>query len=157
MPETVVLRGNTSETTTVHIPDLLYIEAVGNYVKIYQLRDGQVHNDIIEAVGNYVKIYQLRDGQVHNDMLRATSKQMEEDLSSYPMIVRCHRAFLVNLQQVERIISQAGTMRRHDATAHQALQRVTSRLSQQYGPSQGNNQEGNQRVKILTQEANFWC
>ena len=88
MPSTVVLRGNTSETTTVHIPDLLYIEAVGNYVKIYQ----------------------LRDGQVHNDMLRATSKQMEEDLSSYPMIVRCHRAFLVNLQQVERIISQAGTM-----------------------------------------------
>ena len=88
MPSTVVLRGNTSETTTVHIPDLLYIEAVGNYVKIYQ----------------------LRYGQVHNDMLRATSKQMEEDLSSYPMIVRCHRAFLVNLQQVERIISQAGTM-----------------------------------------------
>ena len=85
---TVVLKGNTSETTTVHIPDLLYIEAVGNYVKIYQ----------------------LRDGQVHNDMLRATSKQMEEDLRSYPMIIRCHRAFLVNLQQVERIISQAGTM-----------------------------------------------
>ena len=87
-PSTIVLKGNTSETTTVHIPDLLYIEAVGNYVKIYQ----------------------LRDGQVHNDMLRATSKQMEEDLRHYPMMVRCHRAFLVNLQQVEQIISQAGTM-----------------------------------------------
>jgi DNA-binding LytR/AlgR family response regulator len=52
----------------------------------------------------------LRDGKVFNDMLRATSKQMEEDLRPYPMIVRCHRAFLVNLQQVEQIISQAGTM-----------------------------------------------
>ncbi len=43
-------------------------------------------------------------------MLRATSKQIEVDLGAYPMIVRCHRAFLVNLQQVEQIISHAGTM-----------------------------------------------
>ena len=86
--QSITLTGTTSETVTVHIPDLLYIEAVGNYVKIYQ----------------------LSDGQVRNDMLRATSKQMEDDLRAYPMIVRCHRAFLVNLQQVEQIISRAGTM-----------------------------------------------
>ena len=88
LAQTITLTGTTSETVTVHIPDLLYIEAVGNYVKIYQ----------------------LSDGQVRNDMLRATSKQMEDDLRAYPMIVRCHRAFLVNLQQVEQIISRAGTM-----------------------------------------------
>ena len=87
-PDTITLAGTTSESVTLQVPDLLYIEAVGNYVKIYQ----------------------LRDGQVHNDMLRATSKQMEEDLQAYPMIVRCHRAFLVNLQQVEQIISKSGTM-----------------------------------------------
>lgn len=85
---TITLTGTTSETVTVHIPDLLYIEAVGNYVKVYQ----------------------VRDGQVHNNMLRATSKQIEEELSAYPMIVRCHRAFLVNLGQVERIVSKSGTM-----------------------------------------------
>ncbi len=88
LPQAITLTGTTSETVTVHIPDLLYIEAVGNYVKIYQ----------------------LSDGQVRNDMLRATSKQMEDDLRPYPMIVRCHRAFLVNLQQVEQIVSRAGTM-----------------------------------------------
>ena len=43
-------------------------------------------------------------------MLRATSKQMEDDLQAYPMIVRCHRAFLVNLQQVEQIVSRTGSM-----------------------------------------------
>ena len=43
-------------------------------------------------------------------MLRATSKQMEETLQPYPMIVRCHRAFLVNLQQVEQIVSHSGSM-----------------------------------------------
>lgn len=88
LPQAITLTGTTSETVTVHIPDLLYIEVVGNYVKIYQ----------------YI------DGQVRNDMLRATSKQIEDDLRAYPMIVRCHRAFLVNLQQVEQIISRAGTM-----------------------------------------------
>ena len=88
LPHTVTLTGSTSETVMLHIPDLLYIEAVGNYVKVYQ----------------------LRDGQVQTDMLRATSKQIEEDLRAYPMIVRCHRAFLVNLQQVEQIVSRAGAM-----------------------------------------------
>ena len=43
-------------------------------------------------------------------MLRATSKQMEETLKDYPTVVRCHRAFLVNLAQVEKISSQSGTM-----------------------------------------------
>lgn len=88
LPQTITLTGSTNETVELHIPDLLYIEAVGNYVKVYQ----------------------LSDGQVQTDMLRATSKQMEDDLRHYPMIVRCHRAFLVNLQQVEQIISRAGTM-----------------------------------------------
>ena len=88
LPQTITLTGTTSDTVKVHIPDLLYIEAVGNYVKIYQ----------------------LSEGQVRADMLRATSKQMEDDLRAYPMIVRCHRAFLVNLQQVEQIVSRAGTM-----------------------------------------------
>jgi DNA-binding LytR/AlgR family response regulator len=85
---TAVLTGSTSETVTLHVPDLLYIEAVGNYVKVYQ----------------------WRDDQVHVDMLRATSRQMEDTLKAYPMIVRCHRAFLVNLRQVEQIVSRTGTM-----------------------------------------------
>lgn len=84
----ITLTGTTSETVTLDIRDLLYIEAVGNYVKVYH----------------------LDDGQVRCDMLRATSKQMEDDLRDYQMIVRCHRAFLVNLQQVEKIVSQSGAM-----------------------------------------------
>lgn len=87
-PQDITLTGSTSETVTLKVSDLLYIEAVGNYVKIYH----------------------LKDNQVHTDMLRATSKQMQEDLREYPMIVRCHRAFLVNLGQVEKIFSQAGSL-----------------------------------------------
>lgn len=85
---TIVLTGTTSETVTLKVADLLYVEAVGNYTKVYQ----------------------WRDDQVHCDMLRATSRQIEEDLKAYPTIIRCHRAFLVNLGQVDRIVSHAGTM-----------------------------------------------
>jgi DNA-binding LytR/AlgR family response regulator len=84
----VILEGTTSENVCLRIMDLLYIEAVGNYVKVYH----------------------WTDGQVRSDMLRATMKQMEDDLAAYPTIVRSHRAFLVNLQQVEKIISRAGNM-----------------------------------------------
>lgn len=86
--ESVTLSGTTSEKITLNIDNLLFIETVGNYVKICH----------------------LRDKQVRTDMIRATSKQMEDDLHDYPMIVRCHRAFLVNLAQVEQIVTKSGSM-----------------------------------------------
>ena len=107
-PTLITLKGTTSETIALKIADLLYVEAVGNYVKV-------VH---------------LLDGEVHSDMLRSTSKQMEENLRSYPKIVRCHRAFLVNLQQVERIISQSGTMQLLIKHCHDSLPVSRSNISQ---------------------------
>ncbi|MBP5799043.1 MAG: LytTR family transcriptional regulator DNA-binding domain-containing protein [Prevotella sp.] len=77
----ITLEGNTNEHVTLDILNLLYIEAVGNYVKVCQ----------------------LQDDEAHTNMLRATMKQMEDKLQTYPMIVRCHRAFMVNLGQVEQI------------------------------------------------------
>jgi len=65
-PVDLTLSGTTNETVTLQVPDLLYIEAVGNYVKVYH----------------------LRNGVVRADMLRATSRQIEEELRDYPMIVR---------------------------------------------------------------------
>ena len=84
----ITLKGTTNEHVTLIISNLLYIEAVGNYVKVCQL-DGN---------------------EAHTTMLRATMKQMEETLQSYPMIVRCHRAFMVNLAQVEQISSISRAM-----------------------------------------------
>ena len=84
----ITLEGNTNEHVTLEISDLLYIEAVGNYVKVCQ----------------------QHDNEVHTKMLRATMKQMEDALQAYPMIVRCHRAFMVNLGQVEQISSNSRAM-----------------------------------------------
>ena len=106
--EGLLLRGTTNESVTLQISHLLYIEAVGNYVKVSH----------------------LRDNQVHADMLRATMKQMEETLQNYPMIVRCHRAFLVNLGQVEQIVSHSGSTQLLIKHCHESLPVSRSNMAQ---------------------------
>ncbi len=107
-PQNLTLTGTTNESVTLHISHLLFIEAVGNYVKVSH----------------------LRDGEVHADMLRATMKQMEETLQGYPMIVRCHRAFLVNLGQVEQIVSHSGSTQLLIKHCHESLPVSRSNMAQ---------------------------
>ena len=106
--EALTLCGTTNESVTLHVSDLLYIEAVGNYVKVNH----------------------LRDQQVRTDMLRATMKQMEETLHHYPMIVRCHRAFLVNLGNVEQIVSHSGSIQLLIKHSHDSLPVSRSNMAQ---------------------------
>jgi len=95
----ITLEGTTNEHVSLEISNLLYIEAVGNYVKVCQ----------------------LQDNGVHTHMLRATMKQMEDTLEAYPMIVRCHRAFMVNLGQVEQISSNSRAMQLVMRYSHDAI------------------------------------
>ena len=104
----IKLTGTTNETVTLQISHLLYIEAVGNYVKVCH----------------------LRNNQVHTNMLRATMKQMEETLHDYPMIVRCHRAFLVSLGQIEQIISHSGSTQLLIKHCHESLPVSRSNMAQ---------------------------
>jgi DNA-binding LytR/AlgR family response regulator len=106
--EADLLRGTTNESVTLQISNMLFIEAVGNYVKVNH----------------------LRNNQVHTDMLRATMKQMEETLQGYPMIVRCHRAFLVNLGQVEQIVSHSGSTQLLIKHCHESLPVSRSNMAQ---------------------------
>ena len=103
----ITLEGNTNEHVTLEVSNLLYIEAVGNYVKVCQ----------------------LQDDKVHTTMLRATMKQMEDALQTYPMIVRCHRAFMVNLGQVEQISSNSRAMQLVMRHSHDAIPVSRSHVS----------------------------
>lgn len=105
--QTLLLTGTTNESVRLDISHLLYIEAVGNYAKVCH----------------------LRNGQVHHDMLRTTMKQMEEALLPYPTIVRCHRAFLVNLGQVEQIISHSGSTQLLVNHCHESLPVSRSKMA----------------------------
>ena len=108
LQQEITLTGTTNESVTLQISHLLYIEAVGNYVKVCH----------------------LCDGQARSDMLRATMKQMEETLQDYPMIVRCHRAFLVNLGQVEQIVSHSGSTQLLIRQCHESLPVSRSNMTQ---------------------------
>ncbi len=108
LQQEITLTGTTNESVTLQISHLLYIEAVGNYVKVCH----------------------LCDGQARSDMLRATMKQMEETLQGYPMIVRCHRAFLVNLGQVEQIVSHSGSTQLLIKHCHESLPVSRSNMAQ---------------------------
>ena len=105
--QTLLLTGTTNESVRLEISHLLYIEAVGTYAKVCH----------------------LRNGQVHHDMLRSTMKQMEEALLPYPTIVRCHRAFLVNLGQVEQIISHSGSTQLLVNHCHESLPVSRSKMA----------------------------
>lgn len=74
----ITLSGTTKDSVSFNPETLLYIESSGNYTTFYYQE-----NDI-----------------VRQKQLRATISQIETDLQSYPDIVRCHRAFMVNIAQV---------------------------------------------------------
>ena len=48
-PLELTLTGTTNESVTLQISHLLYIEAVGNYVKVCHLCDGQVHTVMLRT------------------------------------------------------------------------------------------------------------
>jgi len=56
----------------------------------------------VESVGNYVEVYWVDGGQAQKTTLRATLKDIADTLAGYPQFLRCHRAFLVNLNAVRR-------------------------------------------------------
>ena len=77
----VTLSGNTKDALTVFPEELLYIESSSNYVRIF---------------------YKIND-PVSQKTLRATLQQIEEQLCDYPYLVRCHRAYIVNINRIEKI------------------------------------------------------
>lgn len=74
----VSLQGNAKNSSLeLNIDQLLYVEADANYLNVVSLGT-----------------------EVQSDTLRLTLKQFEEAVGNYPEIVRCHRAYLVNINNV---------------------------------------------------------
>lgn len=62
----------------------------------------------IESVGNYLNIYALNNDPIK---IRATLKEAATSLQSYTQFVRCHRAFIVNLDLICKIEGNAAGLR----------------------------------------------
>ncbi len=84
----LTLSGSTKESLTLLTQDFIYAEAKGNYVNVHYLKEGEA-KDI---------------------MLRCSISQIEETLSIDPTILRCHRAFVVNLKRVSKLENHSSSL-----------------------------------------------
>lgn len=63
-----------------------------------------------EADGNYVHIRHRKDGAVKDTLIRCSITQVEETMKIVPDILRCHRAFVVNLSHVTKLESHGSSL-----------------------------------------------
>jgi hypothetical protein len=77
---TITLYSDTSETLTLNLPDLLYVEADDNY------------STVVWRNGNGVE----------KKLLRANLKNIENQLDN-AFTLRCHRSFLVNINAISNV------------------------------------------------------
>ena len=54
----------------------------------------------IESADNYISTWYLKNGQLKKQLIRITLKDLSQQLA-YTNIVRCHRSFMVNLDQIK--------------------------------------------------------
>lgn len=95
------------ETKVAEVPDKLIL--IGNLHKTLDFSPQDFL--FVEAEGNYVKFHYSASGKERVQMLRATMSQVEEAISDLPEVVRCHRAFMVNINKVEKISGNAQGLR----------------------------------------------
>jgi len=62
---------------------------------------------LMHAQDNYILLYLIVKGQLHNELIRNTMKQCLQDLNQFPMFFRCHRSFIVNLNKIVNVEGNA--------------------------------------------------
>jgi len=58
---------------------------------------------VIDAEGNYITVYYLHEGNPISVLLRNTLSYAETVISSFPVILKCHRSYLVNLDRITKV------------------------------------------------------
>jgi len=84
----------------------------------------------VEAMQNYVSIYFLKEDKIQKEIIRTTLSNVEKQLSDTP-IIRCHRSYLVNPNQIQKVEGNAQGLR---LTLHQ-LEETQVPVSRKYIPA----------------------
>lgn len=97
----------TEQIKTLNLPD------TGKKIEIqFEGKEGSMtldFSDLIcfEANDNYSAIYYLKNGEVKKELRRITLKKIEDQLTEYPEIVRCHKSYIINLQNISHVSGNA--------------------------------------------------
>ena len=57
----------------------------------------------IESIGNYIQVSYLHNGKIAKKVLRGAIKRIESETTQYSTLVKCHRAFIVNIDHVASV------------------------------------------------------
>lgn len=108
---THLLRANTQSATDLSgsIPKVQDVvnSASGAKIQIHSelkkddLEIHAAHLVYAETADNYVAIYHLLEDKLQKSLVRSTMGRLEDDVAACPRLIRCHRAFLVNLDFLE--------------------------------------------------------
>ena len=79
-PHTIILTGETKESLEIIPENIIYLESSGNYVNVYYINKGEARKTI-----------------------RSTFKSLEEQLSLFSFLVRCHRTYIVNVNCISNL------------------------------------------------------
>lgn len=81
-PETVIITSETGkDTAKINLKTLLFVKSVDNYVEIY-------------CAGNE---------KIEKTLLRSSLKRIEKNLNDYPCLFKCHRAYLINVNNISNV------------------------------------------------------
>lgn len=61
----------------------------------------------IESIGNYIKVHFQSDGKHKTKLMRNSLKNMADQLRDHPSFYRCHRAYLINLSRIKNVSGNA--------------------------------------------------
>lgn len=109
--ERISLIGSTKESLDLQASDFLYAEADGNYVAVYYLQETENRTESTdpESAGPP----NGTERKMQRKLLRLTLKQAEAAVTGHTNILRCHRAFLVNMARVRKVEGNSQGYRLH--------------------------------------------
>lgn len=117
IPVSILIPYNRTRLLKMHLQSALelnrYLEEKTNpSPKVIHLKSDYEKDDLsvdvnellyIRSANNYIEVFWQDRKGTHSRLVRCTLKTAEEASKDYPFIFRCHRAFLVNINQIKRL------------------------------------------------------
>ncbi|MCK3683519.1 LytTR family transcriptional regulator DNA-binding domain-containing protein [Maribellus sp. YY47] len=72
-----------------------------NKTEFFQIPSSQVL--LIKSANNYIEVLYQDAGKINKKLIRNTLKNTEEQLANYEDMIRCHRSYIVNRKQVQKL------------------------------------------------------
>ncbi|KAB7727388.1 hypothetical protein F5984_22470 [Rudanella paleaurantiibacter] len=99
-------QGHQTVKTSLVLPDSEFVKLHENNRVILRLLPDQLY--MVRSQGNYVFIHWLEsEYKLERTLIRTSISDIEDTLKPYPMFMRTHRSFIINLEKVSKVEGNA--------------------------------------------------